>query len=66
MKNKIIKVKSNKSAKKRFIITKNNLIKYASKGTQHCLSNKSRKKKRQANKTKYLQKCDAQKIIKLM
>jgi large subunit ribosomal protein L35 len=48
------KIKTNKSAKKRFKLTSNGMIKHVSQGRQHCLSNKSRKRKRQLVKKKYL------------
>jgi large subunit ribosomal protein L35 len=53
------KMKSNRAALKRFTVTGTGLIKYPSKGKSHCLSNKSRKRKRQLLKAGYLNKGDA-------
>jgi len=53
------KMKSNRAAKKRFSITGKGFIKHASKGRRHCLSNKSRKRKRQLVKAKFLSASDA-------
>ena len=48
------KMKYSRSIAKRFSVTKNGLIKHSAKGKRHCLSNKSRKRKRRLSTTKYL------------
>ncbi len=60
------KMKSNRSAKKRFSITSDGLIKHSSKGRRHGLSNKSRKRKRQLLKGGYLHSCDAGLVSSMM
>lgn len=53
------KMKSNRATLKRLRVTGTGLIKYPSKGKSHCLSNKSRKRKRQLLKAGYLNRGDA-------
>ena len=48
------KMKTNRAAAKRFTVTGSGLVKFASKGHRHCLSNKSRKRKRQQRKANYM------------
>lgn len=60
------KMKSNRSAVKRFKKTATGLIKFPSKGKSHCLSNKSRKRKRQLLKSNYLNTGDAARIARAL
>ena len=53
------KMKSNRGACKRFSKTGTGLIKHASKGRRHQLSNKSRKRKRQLKKSRFMSAGDA-------
>ncbi len=53
------KMKTNRATAKRFQITASGLIKHSAKGKRHCLSNKSRKRKRQLNNARYLTKGNA-------
>ena len=48
------KMKTNSGAAKRFKVTGGGKVKFWSKGTQHCLSNKSRKVLRQKKRAQYL------------
>ena len=52
------KMKTNRSAAKRFTVTGSGQIKFQAKGRRHCLSNKSRKRKRQLVKSRYLSASD--------
>lgn len=53
------KMKTNRAAAKRFTVTGTGLVKFASKGHRHNLSNKSRKHKRQQRRANYMVKGDA-------
>lgn len=53
------KMKTNRAAAKRFTVTGTGLVKFASKGHRHNLSNKSRKRKRQQRRANYMVKGDA-------
>ncbi len=58
------KMKTNRGAAKRFKKTGSGKIKYSAKGHRHCLSNKSRKHKRQELKARYLTKGDAKLVAR--
>ena len=60
------KMKTNRAAAKRFTVTGSGRIKFKSKGTRHCLSNKSRKKKRQKRRANYMRKGDAKLVARLI
>jgi large subunit ribosomal protein L35 len=60
------KMKSKRSMLKRFTVTGTGLIKVPSKGKSHCLSNKSRKRKRQLLKANYLNKGDAKRVARAL
>ncbi len=60
------KMKSKRSFLKRFTVTASGLIKHPSKGKSHCLSNKSRKRKRQLVKAGYLNKGDAARVARAL
>lgn len=53
------KMKTNRSAAKRFSVTGTGLVQFGAKGHRHCLSNKSRKHNRALKKTRYMTKGDA-------
>ena len=53
------KMKTNRSAAKRFSKTGTGLIKFGAKGHRHCLSNKSRKLNRAKKKVRYMVPGDA-------
>lgn len=56
-------MKSNKSFRKRFSITKNKKVKFYSSGRRHGLSNKTRKRNRVLKNNRYLQ-ASSKKVIK--
>ena len=56
------KMKTNRSAAKRFTVSGSGKIKFQAKGRRHCLSNKSRKRKRQLVKSRYLSLSDVKLI----
>ena len=56
------KMKSKRAALKRFTVTGTGKVKFPSKGKSQCLSNKSRKRKRQLLKANYMNKGDAARI----
>jgi large subunit ribosomal protein L35 len=58
------KMKTNRSAAKRFSKTATGLIVIGAKGHRHCLSNKSRKHNRNLKKSRYLSKGDAQRVAR--
>jgi len=60
------KMKTNRSAAKRFQVTGTGKVKFASKGHRHCLSNKTRKQKRQARKANYMTPGDKQLVERLI
>ena len=60
------KMKTNRAAAKRFTVTGTGQVKFASKGHRHCLSNKSRKKKRQQRKANYMAAGDKQLVERLI
>lgn len=60
------KMKTNRAAAKRFTVTGSGLVKFASKGHRHCLSNKSRKLKRQQRKANYMSPGDQQLVERLI
>lgn len=60
------KLKTNKSAAKRFKITKSGKIKKRSANRGHILGKMSRKRKRHLRKDGYLAECDAKKIRRLL
>ncbi len=60
------KMKSNRAAKKRFSKTGTGLIKHATKGRRHCLSNKARKRKRQLVKARVLHSCDVKLVSRMI
>jgi large subunit ribosomal protein L35 len=60
------KLKTKRSAAKRFSVTASGLVKHASKGRRHCLNNNSRKRKRQLVKGRYMTKMDAGLVERLI
>jgi large subunit ribosomal protein L35 len=60
------KLKTNRSAAKRFKITKSGKIKKGSSGRGHILGKKTRKRKRQLRKNDYVSKVDEKKIRRLL
>ncbi len=60
------KLKTNKSAAKRFKITKSGKIKTHKAGRRHILGKKTRKRKRQLRRPGYLSGGDAKKMRRLM
>ncbi|NCA96340.1 MAG: 50S ribosomal protein L35 [Methanomicrobia archaeon] len=60
------KLKTNKSAAKRFKITKSGKLKKRAAGRQHVLGKKTRKRKRQLRKSGYVSEADAKKIRRLL
>ncbi len=60
------KLKTNRSAAKRFKTTKSGKIKKVSAGRGHILGKKSRKRKRKLRKSSYLSAADEKKIRRLL
>jgi large subunit ribosomal protein L35 len=60
------KLKTNRSAAKRFKITKSGKIKKASAGRKHILGKKTRKRKRALRKSGYLSAANEKKIRRLL
>ena len=60
------KLKTNKSASKRFRVTKNGKIKRNRAGMGHLLSSKSRKRKRQLGKAVVAKACDTKRLRRLL
>ena len=60
------KLKTNRSAAKRFRFTKKGKIKKRNAGRRHILGSKSRKRKRYLRQTGYLSQSDAKKIRRLL
>ena len=60
------KMKTNRAAAKRFTVTGSGKVKFASKGHRHCLSNKSRKQKRQQRKANYMTAGDQRLVERLI
>lgn len=60
------KLKTNRSAAKRFRFTKTGKIKKRNAGRQHILGKKTSKRKRQLRKTGYVSKVDAKTIRRLL
>jgi large subunit ribosomal protein L35 len=60
------KMKTNRGAAKRFSVTGTGKVKFGSKGHRHCLSNKSRKQKRQQRRANYMTKGDAQLVTRML
>ncbi|MCB1159316.1 MAG: 50S ribosomal protein L35 [Leptospiraceae bacterium] len=60
------KLKTNRSAAKRFKFTKSGKVKRASAFMRHILSKKSPKKKRTLRGTSVLSECDEKEVIKLL
>lgn len=61
-----VKMKSNRAAMKRLSVTGSGLIKFSAKGKRHCLSNKSRKRKRQLLKARYMSPGDVKIVERLI
>ena len=61
-----IKLKNNKSAAKRFIVTKNGKVLYRKQGRRHILTGKTSKRKRQLGKVGALKECEAKRVRKLL
>ncbi|OHD07320.1 MAG: 50S ribosomal protein L35 [Spirochaetes bacterium GWD1_27_9] len=61
-----VKVKSKRSAAKRFKVTKNGKVLYSKQGRRHLLSVKSSKRKRQLGKTGVLKECEAKRVRSLL
>ena len=61
-----VKMKTNRGAAKRLSKTGTGLIKFSAKGKRHCLSNKSRKRKRQLLKARYMKASDHQIVERLI
>lgn len=57
------KAKSRKCVSKRFKVTANGKLKFASPGRRHLASSKSRKRKRQLAKSKTAAHCEAKRLI---
>ena len=57
-----MKLKNNKSAAKRFRVTKNGKVCYSKRGRRHLLVNKSSKRKRELGKTGVLSDCEATRV----
>ncbi len=60
------KMKTNRAAKKRFSKTGTGLIKFASRGKRHGMSNKRRKILRQKRLTQYMAKGDAKLVDRML
>ncbi len=60
------KLKTNKSAAKRFRVTKNGKLKHSRAGRGHLLSGKSRKRKRQLRKRKIATPADSARLQRLL
>lgn len=60
------KLKNNKSAAKRFRITKNGKVLYAKQGKRHILTKKSSKRKRGLRNTGVLKTCEAKRVMSLL
>ncbi len=61
-----IKIKSKRSAAKRYKITKNGKVKYAKQGKRHLLTGKSSKRKRKLRNGGVLKECEAKRARKLL
>jgi large subunit ribosomal protein L35 len=61
-----IKVKTKKSAAKRFSVTKNGKVKYAKQGRRHLLSDKSSKRKRILRVGGILKPCEQKRVKSLL
>ncbi len=61
-----IKLKNNKSAAKRFRVTKNGKVLYSKQGRRHILTGKTSKRKRQLGKAGTLKECEAKRVRKLL
>lgn len=57
-----IKLKNNKSAAKRFRVTKNGKVLYSKQGRRHILTKKASKRKRQLRGSGVLKPCEAKRI----
>jgi large subunit ribosomal protein L35 len=60
------KMKTNRAAAKRFKVTGTGKVKFGSKGHRHCLSNKTRKHKRQQRRANYLSDGDMKLVERLI
>ena len=60
------KVKTNRSAAKRFRISKNGKVLYKKMGKSHILTKKSAKRKRKLGQTGVLKKCEAKRVASLL
>ena len=60
------KIKTKKSAAKRYKITKNGKVSYPKQGRRHLLSDKSSKRKRQLRHGGILKECEAKRARKLL
>lgn len=60
------KMKTNRAAAKRFSVTGTGKVKFGTKGRRHCLSNKSRKRKRQMRRANYMTKGDAKLVSRML
>ncbi|MDP2652432.1 MAG: 50S ribosomal protein L35 [Candidatus Omnitrophota bacterium] len=60
------KLKTNRSAAKRFKITKKGKIKYRKAGRRHILGKKTRKRKRQLRHSAYVSKTDVKRLRRLL
>jgi large subunit ribosomal protein L35 len=58
------KMKTNRSAAKRFSVTGTGLVMFGAKAHRHCLSNKSRKVNRNKKRVRYMVKGDAQRVAR--
>ncbi len=61
-----IKLKNNKSAAKRFRVTKNGKVLYSKQGRRHILTKKSSKRKNQLGKIGVLKECEAKRVRTLL
>lgn len=60
------KMKTNKSAAKRFRTTGSGKIKYWKRGHRHCLEHKSKDQKRELGKVGYIKPCDHLNVKRLI
>ena len=61
-----IKVKSKRSAAKRFKVTKNGKVTYAKQGRRHLLTGKSSKRKRHLRSGDTLKPCEAKRVRSML
>jgi large subunit ribosomal protein L35 len=62
----MVKMKTKRAAAKRFRVTGKGRFKHGRKGKRHCLSNKSRDRKRQLLGTKLVHPADEERVLRMM